>query len=774
MIGIGGIGMSGLARLLLQKKCLVTGSDPRSNSLTEELSKMGATVSTRQMGELLEPNSHVVYTTDIGKTNAEWLRAEELKCTLLHRSELLQELAKDHVQIAITGAHGKTTTTALMTSVLVQAGLDPSFAIGGEHRTLGTNARLGSGPHFVLEADESDGTFTRYTPSYAIVTNIDWEHMEYWKSQEAMLDGYDRFIDRVDHLFICGDDPHLAKYSPRAITYGFSPHNECYATDVRQDRDTLRFNLIYKGKLYPNVRLKGIGRHLVLNALGVFSLATELGVNEALIRQAFAQFGGVKRRLEKKLDRYGVWLFDDYAHHPTEIEATLLGVKEAYPERRLVAILQPHRYTRTKRCLGQFKKALQAADEVIVTDLYSAAEEPIEGVDAHVVAKEAEGRYLPRHGLVSAIQNECKKGDLVLAMGAGDITYLADEFPKIKVAILFGGRSAEHSVSCSSAKGIYGALDDAHYDKSCIAILPTGEWVGGELAKNYLLGHPVSQPQQILSKEVLDELKSVDIVFPVLHGPWGEDGTVQGLFETLEIPYVGCSLTACASTMDKVIAKMLFIANGQLTAPFHYFTESTWARKRDEVLAKIERELPYPLFVKPTNLGSSIGIGRVTSRQELVDAIELAFKYGPKVIVEREIRGREIEFGIIGNDELTIFHPGEVLKGNRHYCYEGKYSGDPAKAIAVAVKADISEEVVEELKKSIELIYRAFDCRVLARIDCFLDADNRLWFSEINPMPGCTPTSLMPKMAEAAGISFSDLVDRLISYSLVYARKATS
>lgn len=763
MIGIGGIGMSGLARLLLQKNYHVSGSDPKANSLTEELTQRGAQVSTSQRGELLEAGYHVVYSTSIGTNNAEWIRAKELECPLIHRSELLQELSSDNIQIAITGAHGKTTSTALMTSVLVTAGLDPSFAIGGEHKSYGTNARLGSGPHFVLEADESDGTFTRYTPAYGLVTNIDLEHMDYWKSEEALLKGYDDFIGRVKNLVVCGDDPRLARYKNRATTYGFSPSNDCYATDIRQERDQLKFNIIFKGRLHHSIRLQGIGRHLVLNALGVFSLATLLGIDEALIKIAFAQFGGVKRRLEKRLDRYGVWLYDDYAHHPTEIETTLSGVKEAYPEKRIVAVLQPHRYTRTKQCLDQFKESLKYAEQVIVTDIYSASEEPIPGIDGKLVTEKVGGIYVPRSHLASYIQQHCKKGDLVIGLGAGDITYLADEFPKLNVTLLFGGRSAEHLVSCSSARGIYSALDENLYHKSCIAILPTGEWIEGE---EYLFSQKAPTPSQILAPEILDRLKKSDIVFPVLHGPLGEDGTIQGFLETLGIPYLGCNQTSCSIAMDKVIAKMLFIANGQLTAPFHYFTSNEWLRKKGELVATIERDLPYPLFVKPSNLGSSIGVSRATNRQELIDAVTLALRYSPKVLIEQEVRGREIEFGVIGTDEITIFHPGEVLKGDRFYCFDGKYSKDPEKAIAVAVKADLPEELVDSLKVHVEKIFRAFDCRVLVRIDCFLDASNHLWFNELNPMPGFTPSSLMPKMAESAGIPFPHLVNRLISHSL--------
>lgn len=436
-IGIGGIGMSGLARILLSKNVSVTGSDLVTSHVTEKLIQEGAKVFIGHSAQYIPQDAHVVYNTDIKQDNPEYQAAITRKIPLLHRSDLLRELMQGYKSISVTGTHGKTTTTALLTTVLIKAGMSPSYAVGGIVTQLRSNAGYGNGTYFVAEADESDGTFLKYHSHGAIVTNIDFDHMNYFKTESNLISSFSQFINQVqnpEYLFWCGDDERLTGLRPPGTCYGFGTNCTLRACNLVQNGWQQLFDIEYNGKKYTNVALNLIGKHNVSNALAVFGLSISLGIREEDIRTAFANFEGVSRRCEKKGEVGEVLILDDYAHHPTEILATLSGIRSAIGKRRLIVAFQCHRYTRTRDCLGTFGGIFDAANHLIMTDLYTAQEPAIPGVTVDAVIKEIKQKshslpvhYVPRSDLTDYLINFTQHNDVVITMGAGDITRVGGE-----------------------------------------------------------------------------------------------------------------------------------------------------------------------------------------------------------------------------------------------------------------------------------------------------------------------------------------------------------
>ncbi len=436
-IGIGGIGMSGLARLLLSQKIPVTGSDIAFNAIIEGLIREGAVIHKGQSAENIPPQAMVVYTSDVKSDNPEFQAALKMQCAMLHRADLLAELLKGHQALAVAGTHGKTTTSSLLATVLIDANLDPSFAVGGMLPAFQSNACFGKGELFAFEADESDRSFLKYHPFGAIVTNIDNDHLNnYDGSITLLIDAFKQFMDQVQsfrHLFWCRDDAYLSQLNFHGQTYGFDPNSQWKIVSMRQEGFKTLFDLEYQGHLYSEIELALVGRHNVLNAAAVFGLAHTLGVSEASIRQSFKTFKGVLRRCETKGICQGILFLDDYAHHPTEIQTTLQGIRQAIGTQRLIAVFQPHRYTRTKDCLGQYGSIFEAADEILVTDIYGAGETPIPNLSHEQILQEihqeskAICRYVPRSALSHYLSQSVQPDDVVVTLGAGDITKLANE-----------------------------------------------------------------------------------------------------------------------------------------------------------------------------------------------------------------------------------------------------------------------------------------------------------------------------------------------------------
>lgn len=783
-IGIGGIGMSGLARLALSQDIAVSGSDIASSSVTDMLKQSGAKIYQGHSAGNISSDMTVIYSTDIKKDNPEYQAALQYKCPLMHRSELLQKLMESYRALTVAGTHGKTTTSALLAWVLESSGNSPSYAVGGIVPQLSSNAGHGKGKYFVAEACESDGTFLNYKPYGSIVTNIDFDHMDHYVTEQALIDAFKQFIGQVkstEHLFWCGDDSRLRQLSPPGISYGFGSHCILKASNFQQHGWTMHFDVEFKGKTYPQLEVALTGKHNALNALAVFGLALSLGLSEKAIREALRTFKGVMRRCEKKGETHGILFLDDYGHHPTELKATLKAIRQAVGERRMVVVYQPHRYSRAKECMGCYSQVFEEADQLFVTEIYAAREEPIPGVTHEKIIAEIQQerksrcRYLPRDQAASTLAAYLRPHDVLVTLGAGDVTKISGEVlselalkkaTKLKVGVICGGASVEHEVSLSSVEYVLAFLRSDLYEVELFGISRKGVWLAGtDIKKRLAEDHGDSTK---ISSDVLDKLMKCDILFPMLHGTNGEDGTVQGFFELLSKPYVGCDCRSGAISMDKVITKKLALQAGIPTAPFVSFNRHEWSHQQEEILKEIHASLRYPLYAKPIHLGSSIGVHRAVNEKELLAAITDAFRFDTHVLVENGIDGREIEFSVIGNDSVTVFPAGEVFAQGAFYHYDAKYGANSTKTTP---RADLPEDLMQKGMDLVKKTYQAVACVGMARIDTFLDKEGKFWLNEVNPIPGMTKTSLFPQMCTFSGLGGQELMDRLIVLGLSRRRQ---
>lgn len=430
-IGIGGIGMSALALILVARGAKVSGSDRSNGYLLDSLRKEGIEVFVGHSADNLQGSPTVIFSSAVAQDNPEYQKAQALQLPLWHRADLLAKLMEGSCPLLVAGTHGKTTTSSILAHTLIDAGLDPSYAIGGIAASLGTNGHKGEGTYFVAEADESDGSFLKFFPFGAIITNIDNDHYDYWKSEQELLLGFKKFAEKVaslSHFFWCADDERLVSLKLKGESYGFSSSSSLYINNYRQEGWKIIFDITFDGKFYSEIEIPLIGGHNVLNASAVFGLAVRLHIPEEKIRQAFSHFRGVGRRMEKKGEARSITVYDDYGHHPTEIFATLRALKATQMQGRLVIAFQPHRYTRTRDCMDQFANALSHADAVILTDIYGAGEKPLPGVSSQALAENMKSHssafvhYTPREELVSYLTSFLQPKDVLVTMGAGDIT----------------------------------------------------------------------------------------------------------------------------------------------------------------------------------------------------------------------------------------------------------------------------------------------------------------------------------------------------------------
>jgi len=440
-VGIGGIGMSGIAEVLLTLGYAVSGSDLAPTESTERLARLGAKVFYGHDPEHVGSSIDVVVISSAVKyANPEVARARDLRIPVIPRAEMLAELMRVKFGLAVAGTHGKTTTTSLLAAILSEAGLDPTVVIGGKVISLGTNARLGLGDYLVAEADESDGTFLLLSPTIAVVTNIDPEHLDHYGSVERATEAFLEFINRVPFYGIsvlCIDSPRVRALLPRVrkryLTYGLSPDAEVSARDLVVSGFETRFVATRDGTDLGPVRLGMPGRHVAQNSLATIAAALELGVPFATCAGALAAFGGIHRRFEVLATIGGVTVIDDYGHHPEEIRATLRAAREGFG-RRLVVAFQPHRFTRTRDLFGEFLSAFDDAEVLFLTEIYPAGEEPIEGVNTAALAQalrqrgHADVRLIrERRELAPALAAEAREGDMVMLLGAGDIVKTGSE-----------------------------------------------------------------------------------------------------------------------------------------------------------------------------------------------------------------------------------------------------------------------------------------------------------------------------------------------------------
>jgi UDP-N-acetylmuramate--alanine ligase len=440
-VGIGGVGMSGLAEILVTQGYSVSGSDVRESLAIKRLRERGVRISIGHDAAAVSGADVVVYSSAVARTNPELRAAEAASVPVIPRAELLAELMRGKYGVAIAGSHGKTTTTSMIADVLSAGGLDPTTIVGGRVMSLGANSRLGTGEVLVAEADESDGSFLRLVPTVAVITNIDREHLDHYGSFESLHAAFAEFANRVPFYgaaVLCLDDPHVQTLLPlvtrRTWTYGFSAQADVSAERTEVAGLGMRFRARSRGRELGEFRLRVPGRHNVQNALAAIAVGLEFDVPAAKIAEALAEFRGVERRFERRGERDGVLVIDDYAHHPAEIRATLAAAREGL-RRRIVVAFQPHRYTRTRDVFDDLARAFHDADLVFLTEIYAAGEEKLAGVTAAALAEavRACGHRAVEHvaeksALVARLREVCRPGDVLIFMGAGDIGRLANDF----------------------------------------------------------------------------------------------------------------------------------------------------------------------------------------------------------------------------------------------------------------------------------------------------------------------------------------------------------
>lgn len=434
-IGIGGAGMSALARILIDKGYTVTGSDMKKSPIVEQLSDRGAQIWQGHAAGNVDGAEAIVVSTAIPDSNPEVIAAKERDLKRLHRSDVNAFLLNAAEGIAVAGAHGKTTTTSMIGVVLDHAGVSPTIIIGGEVDYLGSNAKLGRGKYLVSEADESDGSFLKLKPHIAVVTNVEDDHMDYYGTMDNIRKAFRQFIENIDHetgnAVLCFDNENIRNIAAQVkrpiISYAIDHEADYKAVDIKPQGAGISFAVQYKGEKLGRIVLNIPGRHNVLNALATVAVARLAEVDFDKIAEGFTLFNGAKRRFETKGRKAGVWVVDDYAHHPTEIASTLIAARQT-EHKRLICAFQPHRYTRTKLLVEEFGSCFKEADILLLTDVYSAGEAPIPGVDGRLIEKsvlEKTGRqaiYIPeRANIAEQLAKIAKPGDLIITMGAGDI-----------------------------------------------------------------------------------------------------------------------------------------------------------------------------------------------------------------------------------------------------------------------------------------------------------------------------------------------------------------
>ena len=440
-VGIGGIGMSGIAEVLCNLGYRVSGSDLKESELTRRLAGLGARIVTggHRADNLIDCDV-VVISSAVKRDNPEVVAARAKKIPVIPRAEMLAELMRLKYGVAIAGSHGKTTTTSMVATILAAAGLDPTAVVGGKLNSLGSNAKLGKGEVMVVEADESDGSFLKLSPAICVITNVDPEHLDHYGTLAALEAAFVDFANRVPFYglaVMCLDHPVVQTLLPqigkRIVTYGFSHQAEYRAENVRLEGFSTSFDASRRGEPLGRFTLRMVGAHNAQNALACIAVADEMKIPIDTVRSALAEFGGVQRRFTVRGEVRGITVVDDYGHHPAEVMATLEGARAAF-KRRVVVVFQPHRYTRTRDLLPEFARAFNDADVLVVTDVYGAGEEPIEGATSDRLVERVQAcghrdvtHVAARSEVARHLASRVREGDLVITLGAGDVNQVGPE-----------------------------------------------------------------------------------------------------------------------------------------------------------------------------------------------------------------------------------------------------------------------------------------------------------------------------------------------------------
>ncbi|MCK5533835.1 UDP-N-acetylmuramate--L-alanine ligase [bacterium] len=449
-VGIGGSGMNGIAEILINMGYRVSGSDLKETEVTQRLAKMGGNIFIGHRRENINDVHVVVSSTAIDRNNIEIQEAKTKNIPVIRRAEMLAELMRLKYAVAIAGTHGKTTTTSMTAWVLAQGGFDPTVVVGGRFNNIGGGAKLGKGDYLVAEADESDGSFLKLTPTIAVITNIDNDHLDYYGNMENIQKAFVQFINKVPFYgcaILCNDNKNLRdiyeQIDRKYFTYGVETPADFFAGNIKFGEVGCEFDVEQKGEKLGRVKIGVLGMHNVSNALAGIVCGLELGIDFSCIKEALGDFKGVKRRMEIVGEENGFLVIDDYAHHPTAIQFTLETIKKIWPHRRLVVVFQPHRYTRTRDLYQKFGECFKDADIVKILDIYPAGEKPIPGITSQLILKNIKkhGKDIQYFPLNDAFQvnltNLLRPRDIVITLGAGDVwktgRCLLEQFKKIKL-----------------------------------------------------------------------------------------------------------------------------------------------------------------------------------------------------------------------------------------------------------------------------------------------------------------------------------------------------
>lgn len=719
--------MSALARMLLHEGYEVAGTDASDSPVIGSLRELGANVRVGHEGDAVKPRDAVIVSDAIDlETSPEVLAARALECPVFRRSQVLGWLLRGKRTIAVTGTHGKTTTTAMIGSALSAAGSRPTIVVGADVPEFGGSVVFGDGEWAVAEACEAYDSLRDFEPEIVVLTNLEPDHLDFHGTADALEVSVLRFVERAKVLIYCESDPGAsaiaAAFKGQKVPYNHSTFGSM------------------SGKQFP---MSLPGGHNALNAGAALSTAANIGMSVEAAARAIAEFKGAERRLQVLLDA-DITIIDDYAHHPTEVRATIEALREKYPGRRVVVVFQPHLYSRTAAHWRDFARELSLADEVVLTDIYPAREDPIPGVSSARIAEAVSCpvRYIPsRHLLARSVKPTLKSGDVVVGMGAGNIADFAPDLAaewnragKTRVAVVFGGDSAEREVSIHSGIAVSRALRLKGYAVESV-----------DVTEKLLTGKPL---------DLFSGTRRPDVAFLAVHGTHAEDGAVQGLMELLHIPYTGSPIQASALAMDKHLSKQILREAG---------IECPWgvAVSRGEFAASgVPADLEGSCWVvKPNEQGSTVGLSFVSRADELPDALTKAFSYGEVALIEEWLRGTEISVPVL--DDIAL-PPVEIVPAEGVYDFAAKYTPGATEEIC---PARIPEPQLEEAKKLARQAHRALRCQGATRTDMLVVGD-RLVVLEVNTLPGMTETSLLPTSAQTHGMDFADLCDWMVQDAL--------
>lgn len=715
--------MSALARMLHHRGLSVLGTDSTESPETLRLRAEGIDVSIGHSGEAIQKGDAVILTDaiDLG-VSPEVKAAKELDAPIFRRSQALGWLLRDHKVIAVTGTHGKTTTTGMIGAGLQAAGLDPLIVVGASVPQFGGPVVEGKGEWAVVEACEAYDSYHDIRPFIVVLTNLELDHVDFHGTYENLRESVVRFVQSLPKggsLIYCATDEGAADVATRAATS---------TMDVEGYMSGDKFEMAVPGE------------HNRLNAAGALAAIAHTGAPLDEAKLGIAKYTGAERRLQVAQEG-PVTVIDDYAHHPSEILASLSALRERYPYRRLIVVYQPHLYSRTAPLINEFAAALSTADLVVLTDIYPAREAPIPGVSSARIAEHVTVpvRYVPnRHLLPLEVAKVAKAGDVVVGMGAGTIGEFANKFVEElkregrtkRIAVCYGGDSAEREISILSGREIHAALERKGYDSELVDVSEL-------LTKNGDLGRFAGPNRP-------------DLALLAVHGTNAENGAIQGLFELLHIPYTGSGIQASAIGMDKAMTKRVLETEG-LRVPLGALLSKTDDRTKLGIHA--------PLIVKPNAQGSTVGLSFVEEEKDVQSAIEKAFQYDEQVLVEEWVKGTEISVPVLGDRALPAV---EIAPVSGRYDFESKYTPGATEEI---IPARLPQIILDQAQKVALMAHRALGCEGATRTDMIV-ANGDLYILEVNTLPGMTSTSLLPNSARAAGIEFDDLVVWLVEDAL--------